>query len=437
MANDSFVQVAPDSTGKKIDNSQVTTGSGTVQRQRIVLGDDEGRLATVTHDGLLNTRDHSSDIFGDLVAQARENQIEVQFDGAAPSTLVTVTTTSTGTATRVTGHALFSTGTGTTSSSKGVSLTNVAYKAGHEIYVEFTAAFTAPIASSYQRIGLYDATDGFFVSYENTTFGLTWRFNTTDTRVARASWNGDPLDGSAGSKFMRSGTPEAINLAFSNLYRVRFGWLGSAPIVFEVMSPDGTWVTFHTIRVPNSQLNPSLTNPDLPITVDVSKTAAGATDLVVYTACWAAGTTSNLASLATTLSDRSLAQLVRAVLVGKTTAGGGAYVAVKVNPSGTLTVDASGSTGLGVTHAFLTNQTGTWGYVSGSLTGAGNVTGSGKCVGIRVFANGADSSFNINGGNTISVRSNSGVDIDPKGTVTAPVVNWVSGSIDVIIEGLA
>lgn len=47
---DGYVQVAPDSTGKKIDNSELTVGSNTVERQRVVLGDDaEGAaLALVT-----------------------------------------------------------------------------------------------------------------------------------------------------------------------------------------------------------------------------------------------------------------------------------------------------------------------------------------------------------------------------------------------------
>lgn len=38
--------------------------------------------------------------------------------------------------------------------------------------------------------------------------------------------------------------------------------------------------------------------------------------------------------------------VTKSVITGKTTAGGGAFVDVKVNPSGTLTVDASNSTGL-------------------------------------------------------------------------------------------
>lgn len=81
------------------------------------------------------------------------------------------------------------------------------------------------------------------------------------------------------------------------------------------------------------------------------------------------------------------------------------------------------------------NQTGTWGYVASTLT-SGSLTGVGKCIGLRVYANGADGSFNIGGGNTITVRSGTGVDIAPLGTLTAPVVNWVSGTLDVVIEGL-
>lgn len=39
---DGYVQVAPDSTGKKIDNAELTRADKTVvERQRVVLGSDE------------------------------------------------------------------------------------------------------------------------------------------------------------------------------------------------------------------------------------------------------------------------------------------------------------------------------------------------------------------------------------------------------------
>ena len=38
---DGYVQTAPDSTGKKIDNSELTRADGTVvERQRVVIADD-------------------------------------------------------------------------------------------------------------------------------------------------------------------------------------------------------------------------------------------------------------------------------------------------------------------------------------------------------------------------------------------------------------
>jgi hypothetical protein len=52
----------------------------------------------------------------------------------------------------------------------------------------------------------------------------------------------------------------------------------------------------------------------------------------------------DIVDLATPTSDFQHAMLVKSVLVGHTTAGGGLYVNVKVNPSGALAVDGSGVT---------------------------------------------------------------------------------------------
>src|SRR6266581_3950741 len=47
---DGFVQVAPDSTGKKIDNSEITVGANTVERQRVNIADPTSatQIATVS-----------------------------------------------------------------------------------------------------------------------------------------------------------------------------------------------------------------------------------------------------------------------------------------------------------------------------------------------------------------------------------------------------
>ena len=273
------------------------------------------------------------DTFGHLVTGQLNNQVDVQFFRDTPQNLVTVSTTGSGAAVQNVGGALFSSGVDTTASSKGVSQTNVIYRSGAEVYAIFTAAFTAGIASSFQRIGLYDTNDGFFLSFEGTSFGVTTRNNAVDVTIAKASFSDDDLTGAASSLFTRDGTPEAIDLTKLNVYRIRFGWLGSAPTCFEVMAPDGHWVIFHRTLYPNLQVNPSIRNADLPVTLDISKTAAGATDLQMQTDCWGAGVTTNHQRLDDVLTDASLADTIRAVI---SAFNGTSFVNIQATTAGNL-----------------------------------------------------------------------------------------------------
>jgi hypothetical protein len=285
----------------------------------------------------------SQDILGVAIGGNRNNQIEVSFNAAPGATLITNTFTGAGSVSIANGHSVYQTGTvGAAASAQAVSVQTTTYRPAHEIYAAFTAAFTNMVATrSDAKIGLFDANNGFFVGYDITQgFGVGTRTAATDTIIPRASWNTDLLNGGGASKFTRNGTPEAINFAFSNLFRIRFAWLGSANIFFEVFSPDGEWVLFHNVRQPNLSFNPSIENPNLPMTVRVSKTA-GTQNSQVATACWGAGTTSAYSPITETLNDKSLAALTRSVITGVTTGGGGGYVNVKVNPSGALVTDST------------------------------------------------------------------------------------------------
>ena len=284
------------------------------------------------------------DVLKTTIVAEMNNQIEINFKSAPGAGLITNTFSGGGAVAHTNGHALYSTGTAVSASASGVSVLKTDYRPAHEIYAYFTAAFTTPTsANSHQRIGLFDSQNGFFIGYEGTTFGITKRSAGVDTFVARSAFSSDKLDGLAGTLFQRDGVAEAINLSFSNLFRIRFAWLGSANILFEVFSPDGNWVVFHNIKQPNSDVNPSIANPDLPMTLEVAKASADATDLKMYTACWAAGTTSDLQPVTATLTDNTLATLSRSVITGVTTGGGGGYVNVKVNPSGALTAEVDGT----------------------------------------------------------------------------------------------
>lgn len=284
------------------------------------------------------------DSFGHVIVGTVNNQVDVQFYRGLPATLVTVTTANGGTVTSSGGMATFAATVAASSSAKGVSLTETVYTAGAEMYCIFTAAFTGTGAgTSYQRIGLYDANNGFYIGKEANTFGVTVLTGGSPTQTPRASFSEDTLLGVAGSKFTRAGTVETLDLTKLNVWRIRFGWVGSAPVKFEVLSPDGNWVTFHTIKQPNLVAVPSIADADLPVTCDVNS-GNGASAISILSNCWGAGTTQALARLDATLTDRSLVQTVRSVITGETTAGGGAYVNVKVNPSGALAVDSTQST---------------------------------------------------------------------------------------------
>jgi hypothetical protein len=351
LKTDSDGELQVDVLSSALPTGAATSSNQTSGSQKTQIVDASGGVITSTSIGPIKgldvnvikaAIDPGNDVFATTISGTRYNQIEVNFETAPGSTYITQTLSGGGAVSHTNGHALYSTSTATTAQAKAVSVGSVIYRPASESYAYFTAAFTAPTsANSYQRIGIYDSNNGFFLGYEGTSFGVTVRTGASDTSTARASFNGDLLTGASGSKFTRNGSPEAINLAYSNLFRIRFGWLGSASILFDVFSPDGVWVNFHTIKQPNSSLNPSIADPNLPITLDVKKTSADATNLIMATACWAGGTTSSYTKITDTLTDNSLASLNRSVITGVTTGGGGGYVNCKVNPSGALVVAAT------------------------------------------------------------------------------------------------
>ncbi len=81
-------------------------------------------------------------------------------------------------------------------------------------------------------------------------------------------------------------------------------------------------------------------------------------------------------------------------------------------------------------------QVGTVTIVANRLSGAGTVTGVGRCLRIIVTAYPADSTFNVAGLATLEARASVPVVLDLLGNITAPAVTWVSGAFDVEIIGV-
>lgn len=250
------------------------------------------------------------DVFGGLITGMRANQIQVDFSRANPDALDEIICSYTGGAssTRSQGHGVFS--LGTTSGAATVNVVtkkSLRYIAMQELFAGWTATFSTPAAGTYQRIGPFTDTDGWFVGYEGTTFQLTHRRNTTDTPIFQSAFEFDKLDGNSPSRFYRAGVREAINQQLSNVYRVRFGWFGSAVLILEVYTPDGRWLPVHIMRFPNLIAGASITTPALPMRLQLGR-SGGTTNLQMQTGCWAAGSTASnrlaLAGLSRPLTQR-------------------------------------------------------------------------------------------------------------------------------------
>ena len=289
--------------------------------------------------GALRTIENSPpgryDVFGHLTTAQLHNQVDIQFFRDTPGNLVTVTEANSGTAASSAGGALFSSSTNANGEAKGVTAATTLYRSGSEVYAYFTSTFTAGVASSYQRIGLYDDNNGFFIGYEGTSFGVTVRNNAVDATTASGSFSEDALSGGANSQFTRAGTPEAIDLTKLNVWRIRFGWLGSAPVFWEVMAPDGNWVVFHKTLYPNLQAVPHIRDADLPVTLHIKKTSADGTNLTMQTDCWGAGVTINGIKLSDTVTDNTIAPITRSVIVAD---NGAAYANIQSTTAGNLKI---------------------------------------------------------------------------------------------------
>lgn len=298
-------------------------------------------LPTDVNNNVLTTISQQ-EIFGQLVIASRTNQITASFFelNTTPADFATITTTGGASATSGSGKALFQSGSSTTASVTATSFTNISYTPGFEIYSMFTFTFTPPTdANSEQFGGLWNITgNGFYIGYNGLVFGTAKMTGGSQTFNPRSSWSGDKLDGSAGSRFTRNGVPEAINFTYLNLFRIRFGWLGAAPILYEVCSPDGEWITFDSILEPNTTAATSIQDPNLPISVRITKSGSDSTNLAMTCACWAAGTAAPLEVDVVNYAQQSWTSSTAIDTVMATSAIGSGDASFSIVVSGTVSV---------------------------------------------------------------------------------------------------
>lgn len=269
--------------GTHTPDDQASTLTDAIPVMGVRKSDDTLQLlSAVPSDEDYAGRPSFNTVWGDKITTERHADIEEQFQYNINTKTLTTTLVGSATATQANSMAKLTTGTTTTGSAMLESVNVIRYRPSYEAWAYFTVIFeNGGVADSTQHIGPFTTDDGYYVGYggtgaTGTEFVVGMKFDGTQTNQVEVNWNGDVY-------FQANYDPTKLNI-----FRISYGWLGTAPISFEYFGEDGAWHVIHTMNHTNTLIQPTTSNPQLPICLDITKTA-GATDIVAYTASWGGG----------------------------------------------------------------------------------------------------------------------------------------------------
>lgn len=275
----SFVQVPPDSTGKKIYTKQATVGADTVQVQAMHLADSSNpaQLQSVDNRGAASVRfAEGQPIMGGLGALKNTAQrcigvYESSLDTYA--SLFTYFTTSGGTITYNSAQSsdILATTTANGSSARATTNRYHYHLPGSSTYALLSVATGDSGKSGNSRCwGMYDANDGVFFELQDTTLNVTVRSSTTgsvvNTRIPQSSWNKDKLDGTGISGL-------TLDITKLNTYWLDYNWFGASRVRFGVIAPDGTRIVAHEHQTNNTAVLPFMRTGTLPLSYECVNTS--------------------------------------------------------------------------------------------------------------------------------------------------------------------
>lgn len=190
-------------------------------------------------------------LFGEKIQATRQAKIAAQFQYGFPAGAAEPETANGGSISIVESMLTVSSGVDPAGSASIANKKALRYVAGQEAFLYFTCVFTAAQVDSYQRAGIFNDDNGFFLGYNGTDFCVTRRRDGVDYHTV--------IDPSV----IFSENDGVYDPTKGNVYRTTFGYLGFAPIHFEVMAPCGCWRSVHRIEYPNSATVTHVLNTNL------------------------------------------------------------------------------------------------------------------------------------------------------------------------------
>lgn len=265
----SYVQVPPDSTGKKLYTQQHTVGSDTVQGQVLHLAspDDPTHIQKVDSRGQAYTRfaegSPTMDAFGGMRVSDAHILGGYEYSQADQSGLFQDAIANGGTLVWTPGTAK-TVATVTGASGSSISRTTNRYHfyqpgVGNHVIITSSLGDSGK-SNNTRRWGYFDVLDGLFFELQGTTLNIVLRSSTlgTELRVPQSAWNGDKLDGTGISNM-------TIDLTKANFFWIDYAWLGVGTVRFGVLAPDGSRWVCHTFQNPNNNVVAYMRTGSLPI----------------------------------------------------------------------------------------------------------------------------------------------------------------------------
>jgi hypothetical protein len=235
-------------------------------------------------------------LYGTQVVGSKVPQIDIQWhEEPSADDVLNTDGGNTGTYSQQNGAGVFNSGTGANDQYIAETFDVIQYISGYEIQLAVTAAWTQPPtnADDYSTIGLSNGNDGFELGYKGTEFGIRYLSSGSEQEfVLQEDFNLDKLDGNPESDYRRDGEPISIDPSTQNVWRIRFGWYGTAPTHVEVLAPDGHWVAAHRFDF-TLQAFPQTETPNLPIRVNLDKNSSDSTNLEFRSGAWYGGIVAN------------------------------------------------------------------------------------------------------------------------------------------------
>lgn len=170
-----------------------------------------------------------------------------------------------------------------TSGSQVIRETNrvFAYQPGKSLLVLNTFVFNTAKTGLRQRVGYFGAANGLYLEQDDSTINFVRRSSVTgslvETRVARANWNVDPLNGTGPSKI-------TLDLTKAQIMWMDMEWLGVGNVRMGFVF-NGQFVHCHTFQHANIAPTTYITTACLPIRYEITNTGTTASASTLKQIC--------------------------------------------------------------------------------------------------------------------------------------------------------